>query len=89
MLAAKTQVPVLGVPIKSRALNGMDSLLSMVQMPAGIPVATFAIGEAGATNAALFAAGILGLKDSDVAIPLAKFRLRQTETVLESLDPRV
>jgi 5-(carboxyamino)imidazole ribonucleotide mutase len=82
MLAAKTIIPVLGVPVNSRHLKGMDSLLSIVQMPAGIPVATFAIGQAGATNAALFAASILATSDSEVAQKLADFRQAQTEEVL-------
>jgi 5-(carboxyamino)imidazole ribonucleotide mutase len=74
--------------MKSSALNGLDSLLSMVQMPAGIPVATFAIGEAGAKNAGLFAASILALEDKAIALRLEKFRSRQTETVLKGSDPR-
>jgi 5-(carboxyamino)imidazole ribonucleotide mutase len=78
MLAAKTPVPVLGVPVPSKYLRGEDSLLSIVQMPAGIPVATFAIGEAGATNAALFAAAMLAAGDASLARKLAAFRLRQT-----------
>ena len=88
MLAAKTTVPVLGVPVQSRALNGLDSLLSIVQMPAGVPVATFAIGAAGAANAGLFAAGILALDDKRIAAALAAFRREQTDAVLESPDPR-
>lgn len=88
MLAAKTAVPVLGVPVRSKALAGMDSLLSMVQMPAGIPVATFAIGTAGATNAALFAAAMLAPHDDAVATALADFRQRQTDDVARSDDPR-
>jgi len=88
MLAAKTAVPVLGVPVQSKALNGMDSLLSIVQMPAGIPVATFAIGKAGACNAALFAAAILASDHRDVADRLAKFRSEQTDQVLAKPDPR-
>ncbi len=88
MLAAKTTLPVLGVPVQSHALNGMDSLLSIVQMPAGIPVATFAIGKAGAINAALFAAAILALEDAAIAKALAKFRTAQTERVLSNPDPR-
>jgi 5-(carboxyamino)imidazole ribonucleotide mutase len=87
-LAAKTSLPVLGVPMKSSALNGLDSLLSIVQMPAGIPVATFAIGEAGAKNAGLFAASILALEDKAIAQQLEKFRSKQTETVLKGSDPR-
>ena len=89
MLAAKTRVPVLGVPVQSQALNGMDSLLSIVQMPAGVPVATFAIGKAGATNAALFAAAILALTDATIAERLSQFRSQQTDAVLSSPDPRV
>jgi len=87
-LAAKTSLPVLGVPMKSSALNGLDSLLSIVQMPAGIPVATFAIGEAGAKNAGLFAAAILALEDKAIAQRLEQFRSKQTETVLKGSDPR-
>ncbi|MGD0680759.1 MAG: 5-(carboxyamino)imidazole ribonucleotide mutase [Terracidiphilus sp.] len=87
-VAAKTSLPVLGVPMKSSALNGLDSLLSIVQMPAGIPVATFAIGEAGAKNAGLFAAAILALGDKAVAQRLDKFRSSQTEAVLKEFDPR-
>jgi 5-(carboxyamino)imidazole ribonucleotide mutase len=89
MLAAKTRVPVLGVPVQSHALNGMDSLLSIVQMPAGIPVATFAIGRAGAVNAALCAAAILALADSVLAQRLDAFRAEQTASVLANPDPRV
>lgn len=88
MLAAKTTLPVLGVPIQSKALSGMDSLLSIVQMPAGIPVATFSIGAAGATNAALFAAAILAEGDARIAEALAEFRHAQTEAILEAPDPR-
>ena len=88
MVAAKTTLPVLGVPVKSSALNGIDSLLSIVQMPAGVPVATFAIGEAGAKNAGLFAAMILGLENKDIAKRLESFRIMQTETVLKGSDPR-
>lgn len=87
-VAAKTSLPVLGVPMKSSALNGLDSLLSIVQMPGGIPVGTFAIGEAGAKNAGLFAASILALEDKAIAQALEKFRIRQTETVLKGSDPR-
>ena len=82
VLAAKTQLPVLGVPMPSKHLQGLDSLLSMVQMPAGIPVATFAVGEAGATNAALFAIATLALNDAELAAKLADFRRRQSEKVL-------
>ena len=88
MLAAKTAVPILGVPVQSKALSGMDSLLSIVQMPAGIPVATFAIGASGATNAALFAAAMIGNTDSKVAAALAAFRRAQTDQVLAKSDPR-
>jgi 5-(carboxyamino)imidazole ribonucleotide mutase len=88
MLASKTAVPVLGVPVQSKALNGMDSLLSIVQMPAGIPVATFAIGNAGAANAALFAAAMLASDHPQIADALAAFRARQTEDVMAHDDPR-
>ena len=88
MLAAKTAVPVLGVPVQSKALSGMDSLLSIVQMPAGIPVATFAIGLSGATNAALFAAAMLANGDTKVKAALAQFRRAQTGEVLAKSDPR-
>jgi 5-(carboxyamino)imidazole ribonucleotide mutase len=88
MLAAKTRVPVLGVPVQSKALNGLDSLLSIVQMPAGVPVATFAIGEAGARNAALFAASMLATTDAELAARLEAFRAAQTADVLERPDPR-
>ena len=88
MLAAKTTLPVLGVPVQTKALSGMDSLLSIVQMPAGVPVATFAIGAAGATNAALFAASILAVSDARIAAALAEYRQAQTEAVLEASDPR-
>ena len=83
MLAAKTTVPVLGVPVKSKALSGQDSLLSIVQMPKGIPVATFAIGESGAANAALFAAAMLANEDPAVAKNLQAFRDAQTARVLD------
>jgi 5-(carboxyamino)imidazole ribonucleotide mutase len=79
MLASKTVIPVLGVPIPSKYLRGEDSLLSIVQMPRGVPVATFAIGEAGASNAALFAIAVLATEDSDLAMKLAQFRATQTE----------
>ncbi|WP_332672751.1 5-(carboxyamino)imidazole ribonucleotide mutase [Aromatoleum sp.] len=82
MVAAKTIVPVLGVPVQSKALSGQDSLLSIVQMPKGIPVATFAIGEAGAANAALFAVALLANEDAALAGKLAAFRAGQTQTVL-------
>ena len=88
MTAAKTRLPVLGVPVQSRALQGVDSLLSIVQMPRGIPVGTLAIGEAGAVNAALLAAAILALHDADLAARLDDYRARQTAAVLaDSLDP--
>lgn len=87
VLAAKTQIPVLGVPMPSKHLMGLDSLLSMVQMPGGIPVATFAVGEAGATNAALFAVSILALGDVAIADKLTQFRLKQTEKVLAKTLP--
>ena len=83
MLAAKTHVPVLGVPVPSRYLRGEDSLLSIVQMPKGIPVATFAIGEAGAANAGLFAVALLATEDAALAQKLADFRARQTQAVLD------
>lgn len=89
MLAAKTAVPVLGVPVQSKALNGMDSLLSIVQMPAGIPVATFAIGNAGAANAALFAAALLAPEQPLIAQALAEFRQRQSDDVIAADDPRL
>jgi 5-(carboxyamino)imidazole ribonucleotide mutase len=87
VLAAKTELPVLAVPMPSKHLQGLDSLLSMVQMPGGIPVATFAIGEAGATNAALFAVAMLALSDKELAKKLADFRVRQTEKVLAKSLP--
>lgn len=89
MLAAKTTVPILGVPVQSKALNGLDSLLSIVQMPAGIPVATFAIGAAGASNAALFAAALLAADHPAIAKALEEFRAKQTSDVLANSDPRV
>jgi 5-(carboxyamino)imidazole ribonucleotide mutase len=88
MAAAKTHLPVLGVPVESKTLKGIDSLLSIVQMPAGIPVATLAIGKAGAINAALLAAAILGGKHPEFAEAVKKFRAEQTRTVLENSDPR-
>jgi 5-(carboxyamino)imidazole ribonucleotide mutase len=87
MTAAKTTLPVLGVPVQSKALNGIDSLLSIVQMPAGIPVGTLAIGSAGATNAALLAASILANKYEPVRVALEKFRSEQTAGVLAQPDP--
>ena len=88
MTAAKTALPVLGVPVSSKALSGVDSLLSIVQMPAGIPVATLAIGKAGAINAALLAAAMLATTDVQVAQSLAEYRARQTQRVLDQSDPR-
>ena len=88
MAASKTRVPVLGVPVQSKALNGMDSLLSIAQMPAGIPVGSMAIGRAGAVNAALLAAAILANENADVAAALDAFRQRQTDKVLGDSDPR-
>jgi 5-(carboxyamino)imidazole ribonucleotide mutase len=88
MIAAKTTVPVLGVPVQSKALSGKDSLLSIVQMPKGIPVATFAIGEAGAANAGLFAVSLLAATDPALAAALDAFRAEQTASVLAmTLDP--
>jgi 5-(carboxyamino)imidazole ribonucleotide mutase len=87
MLAAKTTVPVLGVPVRSSALSGVDSLCSIVQMPRGVPVATFAIGEAGAANAALFAVAMLGLTDEGLRGRLDAFRARQSEAALASRLP--
>ncbi|HTY04500.1 MAG TPA: 5-(carboxyamino)imidazole ribonucleotide mutase [Rhodocyclaceae bacterium] len=89
VLAAKTELPVLAVPMPSKHLQGLDSLLAMVQMPGGIPVATFAIGEAGATNAALFAVATLALSDAELAKKLAAFRARQTKKVLAKTLPAV
>ena len=86
--AAKTALPVLGVPMESQALKGLDSLLSMVQMPAGVPVGTLAIGKAGAVNAALFAAAILASKYPKVRESLSRFRKAQAEAVLAHPDPR-
>ena len=88
MTAAKTRLPVIGVPVQSKALDGEDSLLSIVQMPAGIPVATVAIGRAGAVNAALLAAAMLALEDSGIADALDRFRKEQSERVLGDPDPR-
>jgi 5-(carboxyamino)imidazole ribonucleotide mutase len=89
MTAAKTLLPVLGVPVESQVLRGVDSLLSIVQMPAGVPVATFAIGKAGAVNAALFAAQILARRDASISAALARYRDAQTQTVLDRPDPSV
>jgi 5-(carboxyamino)imidazole ribonucleotide mutase len=87
MAAAKTTLPVLGVPVESKALSGLDSLLSIVQMPAGVPVGTLAIGRAGAVNAALLAAAILAGSDAELAERLRRFRSAQTDAVLEHPDP--
>ena len=89
MLAAKTHVPVLGVPVPSRYLRGEDSLLSIVQMPKGIPVATFAIGEAGAANAGLFAVAMLANADPALATQLKAFREKQKQTVLDMVLPEI
>ncbi len=88
MMAAKTSLPVLGVPVQSKALQGIDSLLSIAQMPAGVPVGTLAIGAAGATNAALLAIAILATTDTQLATALDEFRAQQTQTVLAQADPR-
>ncbi len=88
MAASKTALPVLGVPVQSKALNGLDSLYSIVQMPKGVAVGTLAIGTAGAFNAGLMAAQILALENAELADRLAAFRRRQTDTVLEHPDPR-
>jgi len=87
MTAAKTHLPVLGVPVGTKSLNGMDSLLSIAQMPAGVPVGTLAIGRSGAINAALLAAAIVALEDEDLRQRLVHFRASQTRTVLEHPDP--
>lgn len=89
MAAAKTALPVLGVPVESKVLRGVDSLLSIVQMPVGIPVATFAIGKAGAANAALFAVSVLASRHADLRERLQEFRAKQTADVLSAGDPRV
>jgi 5-(carboxyamino)imidazole ribonucleotide mutase len=88
MTAAKTSIPVLGVPVQSKMLNGIDSLLSIAQMPSGIPVATFAIGTAGAKNAALFAAAIIANEHADIRLALDAYRQAQTAAVLANPDPR-
>jgi len=88
MTAAKTTVPVLGVPVLTKTLGGIDSLLSIAQMPSGIPVATFAIGTAGARNAALFAVAIIANESADVRLALDAFRMAQTAAVLNKPDPR-
>lgn len=89
MVAAMTELPVLGVPVESKALKGVDSLLSIVQMPAGVPTATFAIGHAGATNAGLFAVAILALENAELAAKLTEFRRKQTAKVAESVLPEM
>ncbi len=89
MIASMTPLPVLGVPVQSKTLNGLDSLLSIVQMPAGVPVATFAIGQAGAANAGLFAAALLAPTQPALASALAAFRAQQTQAVLDQPDPRL
>jgi 5-(carboxyamino)imidazole ribonucleotide mutase len=88
VIAAKTQLPVLAVPIASTSLNGLDSLLAMVQMPGGIPVGTLAVGRAGAVNAALLAAEILALKDEGIRERLRAHRARQSQSVIDNPDPR-
>jgi len=87
MVASQTSLPVLGVPVQSKALNGLDSLLSIVQMPGGIAVGTLAIGKAGATNAGLLAAQIIGTFKDDVRIAVDEFRATQTQTILDNPDP--
>ena len=87
MVASMTHLPVIGVPVESKALHGIDSLLSIVQMPAGVPVATVAIGRAGATNAALLATSILGIKYPELSLALQAYRSKQTETVLTTPAP--
>jgi 5-(carboxyamino)imidazole ribonucleotide mutase len=87
MLASKTRLPVLGVPVLSQALQGLDSMLSIAQMPAGIPVGTLAIGKAGATNAALLAAAILATTDTNIATSLDRYRQNQTDAILADTDP--
>jgi len=89
MVASKTVLPVLGVPVKSRVLNGVDSLLSIVQMPRGVPVGTLAIGRSGATNAALLAASMLGAAHPEIRERLRRYRDARTEAVLDDPDPRV
>ena len=88
MTAAKTRLPVVGVPVQSKALQGMDSLLSIAQMPSGVPVACMAIGQAGAVNAALLASGIIAINDTEVASRLNQYRQSQTDAVLSQDDPR-
>lgn len=87
MAAAKTHLPVLGVPVRSSMLQGLDSLLSIVQMPGGVPVGTLAIGPSGAKNAALLAASILGISDESIESSLKEFRANQTQTILDNPDP--
>ena len=87
MVASMTHLPVIGVPVESKTLRGMDSLLSIVQMPAGVPVATMAIGKAGATNAALLASSILGIKHPEISQALQAYRSKQTEAVLAAPAP--
>ena len=89
MVASQTALPVLGVPVESKALKGLDSLLSIVQMPGGIAVGTLAIGKAGATNAGLLAAQIVGLQDAKIQAAVEAFRAEQTQTVLDNPDPRL
>jgi 5-(carboxyamino)imidazole ribonucleotide mutase len=89
MVASLTHLPVIGVPVESKSLKGMDSLLSIVQMPAGIPVATVAIGTAGATNAGILAASIVGLSNPDIQTRLQSFRAQQTQAVLDTPPPAV
>jgi 5-(carboxyamino)imidazole ribonucleotide mutase len=89
MVASMTHLPVIGIPVQSKALNGLDSLLSIVQMPAGVPVATVAIGSAGATNAALLAASILALQDPNIEHNLIAFREKQTESVMAAPAPKI
>lgn len=89
MVAAKTVLPVLGVPVQSRALQGLDSLLSIVQMPGGVPVGSLAIGRAGAINAAILAASIVGLKDREAQERLRAYRAQRTQSVLDDPDPTV
>ena len=88
MTAAKTVLPVIGVPVESKTLKGIDSLLSIVQMPAGVPVGTLAIGRSGAANAALYAASILGIKHAEYREAVRRYREAQTQTVLDHPDPR-
>lgn len=89
MVAAMTELPVLGVPVESKVLKGVDSLLSIVQMPAGIPTATFAIGKAGSTNAGLFAVAILAVNDAELAAKLTEFRKNQSEKVESAVLPEL